>query len=92
MADVCHACGRALPRRRIEARDMEQTGWGCPTVFEWTDQDGNACYFRLRNGYWRLCVGTAPSAGTAPSGVDGVCSWDEAVAMVAAEGIDLVLS
>jgi hypothetical protein len=61
MADVCHACGRALPRRRIEARDMEQTGWGCPTVFDWTDQRGNTCYFRLRNGFWPTSSMSSPS-------------------------------
>lgn len=79
----------------VNKSTVDRSCFACPTIFDFTDIDGRPYYFRLRHGAWRLSYDDTEQtivSGSAPSGIDGVCSWEEAVLMVAAQGVLLFKS
>lgn len=80
--------------RRIETAGIYQTCGGCPTVFEFDDIDDDAhCYFRLRWGGWSLVDETndnSITSGSAPQGIDGICSIEEMISMLAEAGLQVL--
>lgn len=72
---------------------IKQTCHGCPTVYEFKDLVGDDYYFRLRYGVWHLTNATQEELiafGEAPSGIDGICSYDEMIAMIEEVGVKLI--
>jgi hypothetical protein len=72
-------------------KGLEQTGHGCPTVFEWKDKKDDDIYFRLRNGHARITNETKDQnkiSNDFPYG-DGVCNWDEVVKWAADNNLEL---
>lgn len=78
----------------IKVTDVEETCGGCPTIFEFKNEDGDELYFRLRHGCWRLENEskrvTLLSGDAEWLGLDGTCSWNEAQQLIAAEGLYIV--
>jgi len=70
---------------------LEETGHGCPTVFEWKDKKGDDIYFRLRNSHARITNETKDIeiiSEDFPYG-DGVCNWNEVVKWAAENNLEL---
>ena len=74
--------------------NLEQTVYGCPTVFEWINEKGENIYFRLRHGYARIeneTKGEIIICGDFEYG-DGICSWKEVVKWAKNKGLKLKLN
>ena len=69
------------PLIEIEVNNYEETCCGCPTIFEFKDNDGTEYYFRLRYGYARIvCEETNEILiEDDMSGFDGICNWDDVI-------------
>ena len=73
----------------VDNNGVEETCFGCPTIFEFSDIDGDNYCFWLRGGSWVLENNTGDVTicfGHADQGIDGVCSWNDAKRMMSKEG------
>lgn len=71
-----------ITKLEIKDNSIQNTCYGCPSVYEFVGLDNKQYYFRIRNGYWRLVNETDDiilATGSGYSlGLDGYASWDEA--------------
>lgn len=77
---------------RIRVVDYATTCYACPTIFDMTTT-GRPGYFRLRDGSFRLAYDDGDRAvivsGPAPDDLDGVCTFEDALGLVRAAGVDI---
>ncbi len=75
----------------IDVKSLEQSCGGCPTIYDFKDEEGINYYFRLRHGYARLdCEDTDETLCEGEmTGFDGVCNWDEMVDWVLKQGVKI---
>jgi len=76
----------------IRVKNLRRTCGGCPTIFEWENEDGVACYFRFRFGHARIHVGDECilEDKMGESDLDGSCSFEEARSWAYERGVPLV--
>lgn len=80
---------------QLKVKGVEMSCGGCPTIFDFVNiLNNHILYFRLRSGSWTLVDETDSKlllSGTACSlGLDGCCTWEQAIQLIAEEGLDII--
>ena len=69
------------PIFEINVIKHKETCHGCPTIFDFQDNEGTKYHFRLRNGFARIkCEDTDEILISGDMNeFDGVCNWDDVI-------------
>lgn len=75
----------------IHVKSVIETCGGCPTIFDFKDEEDTSYYFRLRNGGARIVCEDTDEVLLSGNmrGFDGVCNWDDVVRWARNHGVVL---
>lgn len=75
----------------INVSSLENSCGGCPTIYDFKDNEGTSYYFRLRHGGARIVCEDTDEVLLSGSmdGFDGVCDFDDVINWARENGIQI---